>query len=265
MGSMNTTNLALLELEGPDCATFLQGQLTCDINQTTMGHAQLAACCDLKGRAVASFLVFKYSDAHVNLYCPADVLDNLHQHLHKYAVFSKVTLTAKPQASLRVDEQPNSDKAFKLTGREHALWLTPCEGHGDAALWDTWLLQNGLCFVNQALSGRLIPMMLDYDRLNGINFEKGCYLGQEVIARAHYRGQVKRHLYRANLDCSNDIRIGSDITDAETGQALGLVALCGLNESDRTDGLVVIQDKALARPLQCAGNPITLHGRVHNN
>lgn len=266
MIGMNTTDFALLEFEGPDCATFLQGQLTCDINRATSGTAQLAACCDLKGRAVASFLVFKHAESHIGLYCPSDVLNTLHQHLGKYAVFSKVTLTPKPLASLIADAEPRDKASSRLPGKHHDIWLTPIDvndAQAGAQFWNHWLLENGLCFVNQQLSGKLIPMMLDYEQLNGISFDKGCYLGQEVIARAHYRGQVKRHLYRAELNANTDITVGDTVTLSETQQACGVVTLCQRSDA-QWQLLMVLQDKVVEQPLQIAGHPINLPSRISN-
>ncbi len=264
MSLMNNLAFSFITIHGADSDTFLQGQLTCDINKISPNHAQLAACCDLKGRVVASFFLIKMEHESIDYlaYLPADNIDNLLSHLNKYAVFSKVELkqdsswqaqfdTKTPDASGHDCLLPNSNNDYLKLSQS----ATPIAD--DETSWLNYLNRIGLCFVTATLSGKFLPMMLNYDQLGGIDFEKGCYLGQEVIARAHYRGKVKRRLHQLEIkQASKTIHIGDSIQNSQ-GETIGTVTLALAASASHYVLWAVIQDQALSQPLQIDGDEIT--------
>lgn len=255
---MYTSTLSIIHISGKDSQTFLQGQITADMKSINHSQAQLAACCDLKGRVVASFLIVVATDVDgYRLVLPSDNTDTLLSHLQKYAVFSKVKLNLDntQQAVIATDSHcsytlPASDQYHlqiqagdSMDSASHSHWQDYC--------WST-----GLCLINQATSGQFIPMMLGYDKLGGISFDKGCYLGQEVIARAHYRGQIKRHLYEITLVGGEPIEPGSCVCN-DQDQTVGLTVFSRINNGNQQI-LAVIQDIAIEGPLQIAQQTLTV-------
>lgn len=154
-------------IAGPEAESFLQGQLTCDVkNCPTLG-----GYCNTQGRLISLFYLFKNpepNDGYI-LECPLDILDTTLATLKKYAMFSKVTF------------QNISDKSQSQT---------PVEV-------DDWQTLDILAKIPQLTSktqGLFLPHHLNLPELGAVSFKKGCYLGQEIIARMHYRSKIKKHL-----------------------------------------------------------------------
>ncbi len=259
---MNTTTYSLIEIIGDDSETFLQGQLTVDMRAFASGECRLGAYCDHKGRAIASFFLLKPHDNHEGfwLVLPKDMVDIFCQSIGKYAVFSKVTITPSNDKQVICQLKPDSDSVipdsdpgpstFKLPGEpDRHLCITTTETDSQVADQQAWQwaqLQAGICLITEELSGKLIPLMLNYDQFNGISFDKGCYLGQEVLARMHFRGQLKRYLYPLKLQVP--VAIGDDVTD-EKQQVVGIVTATAINPDGEPFALAVIRDAAIENPL----------------
>lgn len=211
---------ALLSIAGQDVAGFLQGQLTCNVLQVTQNSVAFTALCNTQGRVVASGWLAKMENEFLWV-LPTAMVDIAQTALKKYARFSPVTLTpfaAKYQLQL---QQKTTDK---LTVR-----LTPLAPDAPIASWDisqwhAWqyqCLQQGITLIDTAEdSGRFTPHELGYPFIDGtIDFHKGCYLGQEIVARMYYRGHLKRHLHHVvltnfpeNLNLSDTVKklLGED-------------------------------------------------------
>lgn len=211
--------LATLAVTGPDAASFLQGQVTCDMREVTTESSRPGGLLNLKGRLQISFRVLAVADGFV-LVMPADQLAAAQQRLGKYAVFSKVTLTTGGwqvagvlgqhawQASGPWPAEPNQvcqDEGrmkLHLPGHFRGLVLTAAaagsaEVTADAAAWQAWLtgsLRAGDLMLPAADSERFQPQELDFHVLQGVSYQKGCYLGQEIVARLYFRGQLKTRL-----------------------------------------------------------------------
>ncbi|WP_286292531.1 YgfZ/GcvT domain-containing protein [Methylomarinovum tepidoasis] len=218
------TDLAVAKVGGRDAAAFLQGQITCDVHRINEGQSGLGAVCNPQGRVLANFRILKH-DAAFLLVLAADLAEDIAQHLRRYVLRADVTLAVTewaclgirgellrlPQTPPRVGDEiiwigriawirvPDTLPRWLLLGQRADLeaGLRPSEAReAPPACWRLHDIRSGLPWVTAATSGRFLPQMLNLDLLGGISFDKGCYTGQEIIARTHYRGQVKRRLYR---------------------------------------------------------------------
>src|SRR5579871_2885825 len=178
-------HFASLEINGPQAEEFLQGQFTCDIRSLSSGQAILGACCDPKGRMLASGWIGKLKDCFF-LFLPSDLLKLTMEHLQKYAAFSKVRLQEAPswQVLICSEECPldlSSENILKgKAGPIHWLFaegiqITPAVS---SEAIDLILIKNFIAFVQPATRGLFIPRMLGLEKLGGVSFNKGCYVGQ---------------------------------------------------------------------------------------
>lgn len=263
---------AVISALGPDASKFLQGQLTCNLNYLDEAHASLGARCTPKGRMVSSFRIVSYSDG-VLLALDKALLDKQLTDLKKFAVFSKATLSDASAQWLRFglllgDDAPQGlptevntvvrhehALAIALPGNRVELWLHH-EGHSPwhelvqqrpkAALND-WLLAQVRAGVGQvfaASSELFIPQMINLQALGGVSFKKGCYTGQEIVARMQYRGHLKRRLYRlsaAAVPCP----VATPLYSPVHGSSVGEVVLAAAT-TEGCELLAVVQEDAIA-------------------
>lgn len=182
--------LAELTLAGPDAAAFLQGYLTCDMDAIEEGAGSPMAYCNLKGRVLASGWASGRAD-RVGLVVHASLAEALSAHLSKYLVFSRSKLERGPNRALAATP---ANGALEL--RPRGWTLAPPAASGPFADLDRGCIDAGFAVVSAPVSERFLPQMLGLTDIGAVNFEKGCYLGQEVVARAQYRGEVKRRIRR---------------------------------------------------------------------
>lgn len=220
----NLSHLGLIKVIGEQGRSFIHGQVTTDISSLADNQWRWGAHCDPKGKMLASFRTFAFQDALFML-MPKDVIEVDLPQLQKYAVFSKATLSnasvewtvlgvAGEQASLFVSQHFGEiDQA--LTPIEHGvilkdadrfiLVLTPEAAAAlvaksqlslfAASAWQALEISAGYPNLAASHAGQYVPQMCNLQALNGISFNKGCYMGQETIARMKYRGGNKRALY----------------------------------------------------------------------
>jgi len=178
-GSYWLNNWGALLISGDDAERFLQGQLTCDVSSLADKSA-LGAYCNLKGRMIALFYIQKYQDVF-RLFMPQSIIQTIEATLKRYVLRSKVIIE-KSSAHVIVTNQN-----FEL------LDDLPDSLQPENA-WLALQIQSGIGFLNHNTIGLFLPQELNIDTLGGVSFTKGCFLGQEVIARLHYRGQLKKTL-----------------------------------------------------------------------
>jgi len=193
--------LGVLAVRGPDAARFLQGQLSADVEQLASGASTLAGLHNPQGRVLALLALVRTAPEEFLVALPQELADRVAQHLRKYVLRARVRI--EPAPTLRVfgtRAAPDDSGLACIAWGERHLLLAPAgrEPDIDPDL-DAWLradLRAGLPQVYAATSESFVAQMLNLDLLGAISFDKGCYTGQEVIARAHYRGRVKRRLQR---------------------------------------------------------------------
>jgi len=232
--------LAVVRFQGSDVDRFLQGYLTCDTADLTPGQLTPTALCSLKGRVVMNGWCAPLAEEEaVLLVLHASLSARLGEFLKAYLQFSRTRLENISAETLVFGSLDiETDGALMLDGRRglfviadldraRSLWDT--HAHIAAELWHGSLAEDGIPLVSAPVSERFLPQMLDLERLGAVDFEKGCYLGQEVVARAQHRGQVKRRLTRLHWQGPAAPAPGAEVTD-EAGKALGTIL-----QSTRTD------------------------------
>lgn len=232
------SHLALLEVSGADAVTFLQGQVTNDVRLLDGKHAHYTGYCSPKGRLLALFLAFSHQD-HVHLQLPKSLAETVAKRLKMFVMRSKVTINdtsdriiklglngpdAEQLLSAQFSEVPTADYALATLAQATLLKLPSVAGHHryeifttlehTSTLWDAlklrakpvgkpcwdWLEINaGIPEIMTATQEQFVPQMVNMDLLNAINFKKGCYTGQEIVARTHYLGSVKRRTFLMHI------------------------------------------------------------------
>lgn len=267
----------LIGVHGADAAKFLQGQFTNDINQVDVAHSQLSGYCSPKGRLLALLRVFRRDDAYY-LQLPRVLLDATLARLKKYVLISKVTLedagavligiglagprsgeilgrlgceepltadAASRGGELTVLRLPGSQPRFALYGPVEAMersW-TALAAHAapvGAAAWDRLDILAGIPDIHPGTLEEFIPQTVNLELLGGVNFKKGCYTGQEIIARLHYRGSVKRRLYIGHAPAAVPPRPGTPLHAAGDDQAVGHVVTAAPDPAGGCDLLAVV-------------------------
>jgi len=245
------SDLGVIRVLGEDAASFLHNQLTQDFALLDLQHARLAAFLSAKGRMQASFIGFKRSTTEVLLVCSQDLLATTLKRLSMFVLRAKAKLSdATAEFTLHglmgdavaaAGGQPNAapwDKQdlgeahlvhlYPAAGQPRALWIAPQGTPAPEAaplpaeIWRWSEVQSGVATLTAPLFELFVPQMLNYESLGGVNFKKGCYPGQEVVARSQFRGTLKRRAYlvRANAP----LEVGAEVfaaSDAE--QATGTV------------------------------------------
>lgn len=205
-------SLGVIEITGDDTQPFLQGQLTCDIQQASWEQWLAGGYCSPQGKLLASFRLIGEAN-RILLFVARESVALTMAQLKKYGVFSKVTIQdvsdaqplfaywGKDAAStlgLTTHHQVQQDEQTILLQLSESLVLIrgALETEATPAMPDTWWqaaqFELGWIDVPESLADEHIPQMLNLDKQQGINFQKGCYIGQEVVARMHYKGQNKR-------------------------------------------------------------------------
>ncbi len=267
-GAVRLPDWGVLRAQGPDTATFLQGQLTQDVLSLGDGAARLAGYCSAKGRLLGSFVIWKPAPEEFLLACSADLVAPLQKRLSMFVLRAKCKIT---DASAEVPlwglagnalGQPGAAAALSLGTLPGAVWQ--CTRHGEATFirlpnasidspqpgvatlarylvagaeptgwpaldhgtWQWLEAASGTVRITAATAEQFVPQMVNLDLVDGVNFKKGCYPGQEVVARSQYRGTLKRRAFLLRSDAP--LQPGQDIFhSADPGQPAGMVALAG--------------------------------------
>ncbi|HEV8443790.1 MAG TPA: hypothetical protein VGQ27_09930 [Steroidobacteraceae bacterium] len=199
--STGAAALGVLACRGGGAARFLQGQLSADLERLSVGGSTLAGFHNPQGRVIALLAVLRSATDEFLAVLPRELATGLAQTLGKFVFRAKVRITDE-SATWRVHGVTGGKaQALALSWGDRQISLRPPDAAPppDAAAQAAWLradIHAGLPQIYAATSGHFVAQMLNLDLLGAIAFDKGCYTGQEVIARAHYRGRVKRRLQR---------------------------------------------------------------------
>jgi folate-binding protein YgfZ len=227
--SLPPAALGLLAFRGPDAARFLQGQLSADIEKLGVGASTLAGLHNPQGRVVALLAIARTASDELFAVLPAELTVAVAQRLRKYVLRSKLKIDEVGDA-LRVIGSDTAIAGFtSLHWGTRRMLLVPEQRLGEfnfiesaVARWMAADVAEGLPQVYAATSETFVAQMLNLDLLGAIAFDKGCYTGQEVIARSHYRGRVKRRLQRWFTDVPAPLRAG-DAARSVDGRTLSIV------------------------------------------
>jgi hypothetical protein len=266
----------LIALTGEEAQTFLHGLITNDLRDLTLASAVFAALCSPKGRMLANFLVMKRGD-DILLMLPAELRETIQKRLSMFILRAKVKARdasgewvrlglAGPGAEtlladvlgIRVAEAPMSvahgDAAFvlRLGSDRFDILVQP---DAAAALWEklagtarpvgvpawSWLLtRSGIPVIQAATQDQFVPQMANMEVLHGVSFQKGCYPGQEIVARTQYLGTLKRRMYLAHVNAL--AKPGDEVySPVLPDQTAGMIANAATAPGGGTDVLVVLR------------------------
>jgi folate-binding protein YgfZ len=250
------SHLGLLQAEGVDAIPFLQGQLTNDINLLDGSNSQYAGYCNAKGRLLALFLTFAHHD-HIHLQLDRALLEPMMKRLKMYVLRSKVVISDMSDSIMRMgvagqEAEANLRQIFAkvpqapygfatldngavlrlpgelpryevFSGLEHAsaVWnaLKPQHKPVGRAVWEWLEIKAGIPDIVPATQEEFVPQMVNLDALGGISFKKGCYTGQEIVARTHYLGKVKRRTQLAHIAATERPLPGDNLVNADGSEA----------------------------------------------
>lgn len=281
-GLYDLSHLGLLRVSGEDAADFLQGQLTNDINSLAENRSQMSGYCTPQGRMLANFRVFRRDGAFL-LQLPLELLEAVQRRLTLFVLMSKVTLEDASDQLVRIglagscaprllvklfqetpDEAgdvvhadtvsllrlPGPTARFEAAGPAEAiieLW-DRLSGQASPATADHWGLmdiQAGIPTVYSATTEAFVPQMTNMQLVDGVSFDKGCYVGQEVVARMKYLGKLKRRMRRAHVTCDQQPQPGAEIHTtgtATSGQGAGTLVDARPAPDGGYEVLTVVED-----------------------
>ncbi|GAB6264128.1 tRNA-modifying protein YgfZ [Photobacterium sp. R1] len=243
---IDLSSWGLVTLVGPDSISYLQGQVTCDVVSLAPDQSTLGAHCDAKGKMRTVFRLFRHRDG-LGWLQRKSVMDTQLPELKKYAIFSKTTIEASQdillgfageQAEAMIDQlvggegdvRPLPDgTAVKIddqrwllavdaaTANDIAAKLSGTALLSDDSLWDLYDIRQGIARIESVTELEFIPQSLNLQALDGISFKKGCYTGQETVARAKWRGINKRAMYLLSGPAAHCPKAG-DVLERSVGE-----------------------------------------------
>ncbi len=274
-------HLGVIRVSGEDAASFLHGQLTQDFALLDLQHARLAAFLSAKGRMQASFIGFKRSATEVLLVCSRDLLPATLKRLSMFVLRAKAKLSdatadfalyglaGDALLSIASTAQPAWAKAnfdgqslvhlYPALGQPRGLWIAPAGSPApqgpalDPALWAWGEVHSGVATLTAPLVDAFVPQMLNYESVGGVNFKKGCYPGQEVVARSQFRGAIKRRAYLAHAEAP--LQVGAEVfaaSDAE--QPCGTVVQVAQAPQGGWDAIISLQIASAGEALRQGAN-----------
>ncbi len=274
------SHLGLIAVEGPEAVSFLQGQITQDATQVTEGRSLMASHCSPKGRMLASFRLLRRGEA-IYLQLPVELLASVLKRLRMYVLRAKAELRDASEELIRIGLSgdcapdllarqigavpsspnevtrsgelsclriPDPTPRFELVGPIEPirrLWealdgpATPIE----PGYWALLDIRAGLPTVRPETVEAFVPQMANLQLLDGVSFRKGCYTGQEVVARMQYLGKLKRRMYLAHTEPGTAPRAGDELFAAGSvsGQGAGRVVDAGPTPEGGYDLLAVVE------------------------
>lgn len=273
----NITQLGLLRFEGADAQSFLQGQLTNNVAALDDTRSQYAGYCTPKGRLLAAFLLWRHDGAYY-MVVPRELCEPLRKRLSMYILRAKVKATdiTSEHALFGVSDAGAADAMAALEvalpqtlhGVTHApgvfvmklpqdrylivaalsarsgieTQLTAVTPAASERLWSALDIAAGIPTIVAATQDQFVPQTVNFDLIGALSFDKGCYPGQEIVARTHYLGRVKQRMVRARFSAAPAPAPGDKLYSAAFGeQACGMIVSAVTAESGNHEVLAVVQ------------------------
>ncbi|MDX1589479.1 MAG: hypothetical protein R3296_11125 [Oleiphilaceae bacterium] len=276
----------LLRIQGPDTRKFLQGQVTCDINALSDQQSLAGAACDPKGRVYALFQLLSVAEDEVLMQLPVAIVETVMKQMQKYLAFFKAEMTPAPEwfmlglhgeaaVSTMVGREAAADAPGQVRPLEegfaiarmpspdgaprHELWLNRLPDltvdKASAAAWRLSRIGSGLVALSADTVGGYLPQQLNLHALDGVSFKKGCYTGQEVVARLHYLGKLKKSLFRLRIEGTATDPAPEERIESPQGKSLGNLVESIMDSDGHCHGLAVLSHEALNTGLRLASQP----------
>jgi len=264
-----------LKVSGEDAQSFLQNMFSSDVREVGAAQAQISSLNTAKGRMLATFLIWQ-TGADYFLHLPRGLCAAIHKKLSMYVLRSKVKIEdvsdeivclglsgegatallqqhfgSAPQNPLAAEQHDNASvirigaQRYQInTSPQHApaLWqnLGASARAAGSSCWDWLNIRAGIPVVLPATQEQFVPQMANLELIGGVNFKKGCYPGQEIVARMQYLGKAKRRMYLAHI--AGNAQAGDQLFSAEMeGQSCGMVANAAPAPGGGCDLLAVVQ------------------------
>ena len=285
-------HLCCYEVSGEDAHSFLQGQLTNDIEAITKSRGQLSSYCTPKGRMLAIFYICPSQDKYL-IVLRKDVAETVMQRLQMFILRSKVTIKLSSNhqtlfgvAGPSIDSilntldiaSPQQEYDVTCTENLHCMKIpgivARCMLIADSSLVETigqlenvatqsffywqWLdIMTGIPSVSASTQESFVPQMANMELIDGVSFSKGCYPGQEIVARLHYLGNASRRMYRIETSTDAEINPGDDIysTASESNQAIGTIVTSTKESADKIAALAILRIEAAQQNQLAIGSP----------
>ncbi|MEQ1775085.1 MAG: folate-binding protein [Burkholderiales bacterium] len=277
------TSSALLRFEGPDAQAFLQGQLTNTVQALTSARSQYSGYCTAKGRLLACLLLWQHDGAYFAL-LPREIGEPIRKRLSMYILRAKVKATdvsvdhvcfgvagadaaqcvsalagAAPAnvhdarhedgvsiLKLPVNRYLVAAAAAKAPAIERAL--TQCATVAAESLWSQLDIEAGIPTIVAATQEQFVPQTVNFDFIDALSFDKGCYPGQEIVARTHYLGKSKQRMVRAHVDSADVPHAGDKLySEAFGDQASGMIVSAVSSNAHKHDVLAVVQTSSIEK------------------
>lgn len=271
------TDVGLIAASGDDAPTFLHNQLTNDVEHLSMAEARLAGYCSPKGRMLATFLMWKSTDA-IMLQLSRQIQATVQKRLQMFVLRAKAKLNdatdshavlglggqsaaealtawfpTVPAAPFATADSPAGTliRLPDALGAPRFEWIAPIAVAVQAwpelimtftpvgtSLWRLTDIHAGIPHITQPTQEQFVPQMVNFELIGGVNFKKGCYPGQEIVARSQYLGKLKRRMLLASIEAS-EAKAGMEIfSSTDPDQPCGMVVNAGPNLQGGTDCLV---------------------------
>lgn len=192
--------ISAIQITGEDAETFLQGQLTCDVTKASTDKLLWASHCNLKGRMVSLGQLLKSETGFIYL-VPSDIAQKAVKRLQKYVLFSKVKIEITTELIFGVWNQDAPTDAH-LYSKDQFLVISEAEIETNASSddWYQMEIQQKHAWLTAETVAKFMPAEIDLAKLGGVSLDKGCFIGQEIIARLHYLGKSKKQLVVIEAD-----------------------------------------------------------------
>ncbi|MDP1680392.1 MAG: folate-binding protein [Burkholderiales bacterium] len=277
------SDLSLIQFAGEDVQTYLQGQLSNDLRLLDGGNSQLTSYCSPKGRMIANFLLWQDASHSYLAQLPASLREPIQKRLSMFVMRSKVKVSDVSDAWVRLGvggpgaqavvtnvlgvaptmvhglAHHASGSILRLPGDLFELLIAPDQASTiwnkltqqakavGTACWDGLMIRAGIPTILPGTQEAFVPQMVNYELIGGVNFKKGCYPGQEIVARTQYLGKLKRRMYVGNLKLDTAPAPGDELFSADIpDQAAGMIVNAAPAPSGGYDVLAVIQIASVA-------------------
>ena len=269
---LNTSSM--IKVEGDDRVPFLQGQLTQDIKLISHDKALFAGFCNPKGRVLAFMLCFEEHDS-IHIQIDSSIAEPILRRLKMYVLRSKVSLNLLDNqftcvgfvgSKTLLNQGIQPPKSYLDIVRSHDVMIMRVGKNterfqlmGDASKvnsfmqlnlpeytsmsiesWNNLNILDGVPDIYPSTQEAFIPQSLNMDLIDGINFKKGCYTGQEIVARTHYLGKVKRRMYRGFIESQDALTPGDQILN-EKKEVIGQLVRSARENDSKTNMLVELR------------------------
>ena len=265
---VDLSHFGLIRATGVDAASFLHNQLTNDVNNLPNGHAQWNGWCAVKGRLLMTCVLWKIDDAYW-LMMPRALVGSTIKRLRMFVLRSKVVLDDVSDELVRVGQlgaaqtaaqtmtatqsdgtillQLDNAATVRIAPAAQAIehWNNSSSTKAPANTWDLHQIRQGVLTVLPETVEAFVPQMANFELAGGVSFKKGCYPGQEIVARTQYRGILKRRMVRVSV-ATTKIALGDRFYSPEFGdQACGEVANFAVTDDGGVEALVVAQVESI--------------------